>query len=185
MCKFADFALGAALGAVGALALAATPLSAETPRDSLVMALQIADLITLDPAEVFEFTGAEYAANVYDRLVTYLADDVDPIARFVAAFDQAGARQISPDASLPGWCPPGQNICSSRWVAIPARPGILVAQVVVSHLRRQSQPSASEGRTMVLSRASLERRRRGPAGCVEFAKQDRQIVSMPNRGEFC
>jgi len=45
-------------------------LRAETPPDTLVMAQQIDDLITLDPAEVFEFAGAEYAANVYDRLVT-------------------------------------------------------------------------------------------------------------------
>ena len=40
------------------------------------MANQIDDMITLDPAEVFEFTAAEYAANVYDRLVTYPPDDV-------------------------------------------------------------------------------------------------------------
>jgi peptide/nickel transport system substrate-binding protein len=54
-----------------ALVLASSPpLWAETPQDSLVMPFQIDDLITLDPAEVFEFTGAEYAANVYDRLVT-------------------------------------------------------------------------------------------------------------------
>jgi peptide/nickel transport system substrate-binding protein len=65
-----------ALGAAAALALASTPVAAETPQDSLVMAFQIDDLITLDPAEVFEFTGAEYAANVYDRLVTYPVDDV-------------------------------------------------------------------------------------------------------------
>jgi hypothetical protein len=46
-------------------------LQAEVPKDTLVQAWQIDDLITLDPAEVFEFSGAEYAANVYDRLVTY------------------------------------------------------------------------------------------------------------------
>ena len=45
-------------------------VSAGAPRGlqrRLIMAFQIDDLITLDPAEVFEFTGAEYAANVYDR----------------------------------------------------------------------------------------------------------------------
>ena len=47
--------------------LGAAPLTAETPQDSLVTAFQIDDLITLDPAEVFEFSGTEYAANVYDR----------------------------------------------------------------------------------------------------------------------
>jgi peptide/nickel transport system substrate-binding protein len=51
-------------------------LQAATPKDTLVMANQIDDIITLEPAEVFEFSGAEYAANVYDRLVTYPPDDV-------------------------------------------------------------------------------------------------------------
>ena len=66
------------------LMLAAAPLTAETPQDSLVMAFGIDDLITLDPAEVFEFTGAEYAANVYDRLVTYPPDDVEDLRGHVA-----------------------------------------------------------------------------------------------------
>jgi peptide/nickel transport system substrate-binding protein len=73
-----------ALGAAAALTLTATPAAAGTPQDTLVMAFQIADLITLDPAEVFEFTGAEYAANVYDRLVTYPVDDVADLRGHVA-----------------------------------------------------------------------------------------------------
>jgi peptide/nickel transport system substrate-binding protein len=73
-----------ALGAAAALALTATPAAAETPQDALVMALQLGDLITLDPAEAFEFTGAEYAANVYDRLVTYPVDDVADLRGHVA-----------------------------------------------------------------------------------------------------
>ena len=73
-----------ALGAAAALALTATPAAAATPQDTLVMAFQIADLITLDPAEAFEFTGAEYAANVYDRLVTYPVDDVADLRGHVA-----------------------------------------------------------------------------------------------------
>jgi peptide/nickel transport system substrate-binding protein len=59
-------------------------LHAETPKDTLVQAWQIDDLITLDPAEVFEFSGAEYAANVYDRLVTYPVDDVSNLQGHVA-----------------------------------------------------------------------------------------------------
>ena len=49
-----------------------------------MQAWQIDDLISLDPAEVFEFTGAEYAANVYDRLVTYPPDDVTNLQGHVA-----------------------------------------------------------------------------------------------------
>ena len=59
-------------------------LQAATPKDTLVMANQIDDIITLDPAEVFEFSGAEYAANVYDRLVTYPPDDVENLQPNVA-----------------------------------------------------------------------------------------------------
>src|ERR671918_3083413 len=73
-----------ALAAAATLALASAPAAAKTPEDSLVMALQIDDLITLDPAEVFEFSGAEYAANVHDRLVTYPVDDVEDLRGHVA-----------------------------------------------------------------------------------------------------
>ncbi len=52
---------------------------AETPKDTLVMASRIDDVITLDPAEIFEFSGAEYAANTYDRLINYDVDNVSDI----------------------------------------------------------------------------------------------------------
>ena len=58
-------------GAV-ALLLAGTALSpvlAQTPRDTIVMALTIDDLISLDPAESFEFSGGEVIANSYDPLL--------------------------------------------------------------------------------------------------------------------
>ena len=71
-----------ALGA--AAAHADRDARAATPQDTLVMAFQMTDLITLDPAEAFEFTGAEYAANVYDRLVTYPVDDVADLRGHVA-----------------------------------------------------------------------------------------------------
>ena len=44
-------------------------LRAQTPKDTVVMARQIDDIITLDPAEIFEFSGVEFGANVYDRLI--------------------------------------------------------------------------------------------------------------------
>ncbi len=52
---------------------------AGTPQDTLVMASKIDDIITLDPAEIFEFSGAEYAANTYDRLINYDVDNVSDI----------------------------------------------------------------------------------------------------------
>ena len=52
---------------------------AKTPRDVLVMAYLIDDMITLDPGEIFEFTAAEYAGNTYDRLIGYDPEDVSRI----------------------------------------------------------------------------------------------------------
>ncbi len=67
-----------------ATALDVSSSVAETPADTLVQAWQIDDLITLDPAEIFEFSGAEYGAQVYDRLVTYPVDDVENLQGHVA-----------------------------------------------------------------------------------------------------
>ena len=61
------------------MAATAVPTFAKTPRDTLVMAFQIDDIISLDPAEIFEFTAAEYAGNTYDRLIGYDPKDVSNI----------------------------------------------------------------------------------------------------------
>ncbi len=47
------------------------PARAETPADMFVMGTGIDDIITLDPAEVFEFSAAEITNNIYDRIMTY------------------------------------------------------------------------------------------------------------------
>jgi peptide/nickel transport system substrate-binding protein len=57
------------LAASALTALTAAPALAQTPKDTVVMAKQIDDIITLDPAEAFEFSGVEVGANVYDKLV--------------------------------------------------------------------------------------------------------------------
>ena len=68
-----------------ALGLAAAPaIQAETPADTLVMGWNIDDIISLDPAEVFEFSAAEIAGNTYERLVSYDNADVTNIYGQVA-----------------------------------------------------------------------------------------------------
>jgi peptide/nickel transport system substrate-binding protein len=62
--------------AAAALALAAPPAMAATPPDTLVMAQNIDDMITLDPAEAYEFTGVEVVSNIYDRIMRFEADDL-------------------------------------------------------------------------------------------------------------
>src|SRR5688500_129624 len=58
-----------------ASALAIAPASwAATPADTLVVAAAIDDIISLDPAQSFEFSGNDVNQNTYDRLV-----DFDPL----------------------------------------------------------------------------------------------------------
>lgn len=55
-----------------ASALALAPAAyAETPADTLVVAAQIDDIISLDPAQSFEFSGNDVTQNLYDRLVDF------------------------------------------------------------------------------------------------------------------
>ena len=62
----------APLALAAALAMA-HPAGAETPASTLVMAINIDDIVSLDPAETFELVGGEVNANVYDRITMYEA----------------------------------------------------------------------------------------------------------------
>ena len=64
-----------ASAAAAALAAAAMPLLAATPKDTLVVALAFDDIISLDPAEVFEISAGELMGNAYDRLLRYDVND--------------------------------------------------------------------------------------------------------------
>lgn len=69
-----------------AVTTAMTPFTsgAETPPDTLVQAWQIDDMISLDPAEVFEFTASEMLGNSYQGLVGYNVEDVSEIFGVIA-----------------------------------------------------------------------------------------------------
>src|SRR3954471_24194444 len=54
---------------VSAFAFGAGMAQAATPKDTLVMAFAIDEIISLDPADIYEFSSSEYMANAYDRLV--------------------------------------------------------------------------------------------------------------------
>ena len=58
-----------------AAVLAAAPVAAhaETPADTLVIADKIDDVVSLDPAESFEFSGNDALNNVYNTLI-----EIDP-----------------------------------------------------------------------------------------------------------
>jgi peptide/nickel transport system substrate-binding protein len=79
-----NFLNGLAVAVTLGVTALSSPLHAATPDNALVMALTIDDIITLDPAEIFEFSGAEYSANTYDRLIGFNVDNVSEIFGVVA-----------------------------------------------------------------------------------------------------
>ncbi len=83
---FGGFGMTRALSVAALLAAlaAASPALAETPKDTVVMAKNIDDLISLDPAEAYEFSGIEVDTNVYDRLIRYEAEDLTKMVGGVA-----------------------------------------------------------------------------------------------------
>ena len=65
--------------------MALTPQAmAETPADTLVIAKQIDDLISMDPAEAYELSGIEILANTYDRIMRFEPTDITKLVGGVA-----------------------------------------------------------------------------------------------------
>lgn len=62
---------GAVLGLAVALTAPMSAAWAETPPNMLVIANRIDDIKTFDPAESFEFAGADVSRNVYEKLVNF------------------------------------------------------------------------------------------------------------------
>ena len=83
----------ALMAAVFPLAFAVPAAQAATPNQTLVMAMDFADLITFDPGESYEISGQEFGTNIYDRLVRYEAEDLDKLVGGVAE-----SWTVSPDS---------------------------------------------------------------------------------------
>ncbi len=62
-----------------ALALPIHQALAETPADTLVVADKIDDIVSLDPAESFEFSGNDMLNNIYDTLVELDPANLGPL----------------------------------------------------------------------------------------------------------
>ena len=76
--------LAVSAGSALTLATGAMRLNAATPSDTLIQAWAIDDIITLDPAEVFEFSASEMLGNAYQGLISYDVHDVSKIFGVVA-----------------------------------------------------------------------------------------------------
>ena len=59
--------------------LLAPALQAATPSDALVQAARFDDIISLDPAEMYEISAFEIVTNAYDKLVAYDPEDTSQI----------------------------------------------------------------------------------------------------------
>ncbi len=70
--------------AVASFALAAPAVRAETPKDTLIQAYALDEIISLDPAEVFEFMPSELIGNSYETLIGYDPADVSKVFGKVA-----------------------------------------------------------------------------------------------------
>ncbi|MGH6762282.1 MAG: ABC transporter substrate-binding protein [Phyllobacterium sp.] len=70
--------------AMSVLLMTGAPSFAETPKDTLVQAFAIDDIITLDPGEAFELTTGEINGNTYDKLVRFDVDDPSKLIGDVA-----------------------------------------------------------------------------------------------------
>ena len=72
------------LGITAAAIFAGGAVQAATPKNTFVMAKDIADIITMDPAEVFELTTGEIIANIYDRIMMFEPEDLQNLVGGVA-----------------------------------------------------------------------------------------------------
>ena len=74
-----------ATAALALLPIAMTPAAmAETPKDTFIQAWTLDDIISLDPAEVFEFSASEVLGNTYEPIISYDLNDVSKIFGVVA-----------------------------------------------------------------------------------------------------
>lgn len=70
--------------AVASFVLSAPAAFAATPPDTLIQAYALDEIITLDPAEVFEFMPSELLGNTYETLIGYDPKDVSKVFGKVA-----------------------------------------------------------------------------------------------------
>ena len=71
--------------ALCAIAFAFTaPAQSATPKSTFVIAKDLADIITMDPGEVFELTAGEVIANLYDRIMMFEAENLTELVGGVA-----------------------------------------------------------------------------------------------------
>ena len=111
---------------LAALLLGSAPaaLFAETPADTLVVADAIDDIVSIDPAEAFEFSGVDLNNNLYDTLIELDPADPDTLIPGLAdswAVAEDGLTytfKIKSGVTFSSGTPVTAEITASRWVLL-------------------------------------------------------------------
>lgn len=141
------------------------PAFAETPKDTVVMAKRIDDIISLDPQESFEYSGSEICGNVYDKLVN--PDDEDPTRinpmlaeRWSASEDgRTWTFHLRPDRRFASGAPVTAEDAAfslQRAVILNKSPGFIIAQFGFSRDNVAAHIRAADDRTLVIEIAERQ-----------------------------
>ncbi len=151
---------GAAVALVLALAGFGAPLSAQTPKDTVVMTKQIDDIVSLDPAESFEFSGNEIVANIYDRLILPDPKDASKLVGQIAESWSLGADaktytiKLKPNLKFHSGNPVSAEdvvYTYQRAVALNKTPGFILTQFGLSKDNMAQSIRASDARTVIIT----------------------------------
>ncbi len=144
----------------GSLAAALTRAArAQTPADLVVMAGRIDDAVSFDPAEAYEYTSGEIAANCYQRLIRPADEDASRIVG-----DLAESWDVSGDGrSLTFRLKPGARFASGtpvtaedaafsfhRAVILGKSPAFILTQLGLAADNVEARVRATDPRTLVI-----------------------------------
>jgi peptide/nickel transport system substrate-binding protein len=135
------------------------PAFAATPRDTVVMAKQIDDIISLDPHESFEFSGNEITGNIYEKLVLPQTADPTKIDGEIAERWDIGSDGLTYTFHLKGTnkfasgAPVTAEDCAfsiQRAVKMNKAPGFILTQFGWDRANVDAMVTAPDARTLVL-----------------------------------
>ena len=144
------------------VALGGSAAGAATPKDTVVIAKQIDDIISLDPAESFEFSGSEAVGNIYERLITYDLKNVSVLkgelaeSWSVAADGKTYTFKMRKGVKFASGNPvTAQDAAYSlqRAVALNKSPGFILTQFGLSKDNMKEKIRATDDATLVIETA--------------------------------
>ena len=157
--RFTSIAVALLAGAGLAISAAGGEGRAQTPRDTVVMAKAIDDIISMDPAESFEFSGSEALGNIYDKLLTFNVKNVSEIRGqlaqtwSVADDGKTYTFKLRPDAKFHSGAPVTAADAAyslQRAVILNKSPGFILAQFGFTKDNVKDKIRAADAQTLVI-----------------------------------